>query len=237
VRPGSPPPASLPPGESLTCPRCAAPCEASQEYCLECGLRLPAAPAGLVASLGGAWRRRLPWYPGDWIWLALALLAVAALGAAVAIFASRETPGRRTIVATTAPGPTAAARRTTAPAVTAPTRTQPPPAATRPSTTTPARRPAPRPRRLVEWPTGRGGWTVVLRSDVREQMARNEARRALGAGVRDVGILDSSDYTSLHPGYYVVFAGVHDSQGDAEGALEAARSRGYERAYVRQVSP
>ncbi|MDQ3876347.1 MAG: hypothetical protein M3322_12530, partial [Actinomycetota bacterium] len=125
VRPDSPPPPSLPPREPVSCPRCAAPCETSQEYCLECGFRLPAAPTGVIASLGGAWRRRLPWYPGDWIWLALALLPVAALGAAVAIFASRETPGQRTIVATTAPGPTAAALRAMAPAATAPTRTQP----------------------------------------------------------------------------------------------------------------
>ena len=49
------------------CPRCETPYNPGQEYCLECGSRLPAR-GGMAARLGTVWRRRLGWYPGDWIW-------------------------------------------------------------------------------------------------------------------------------------------------------------------------
>jgi hypothetical protein len=217
------------------CPRCGTPCEETQEYCLQCGLRLPSAPTGVVASLGGAWRRRLRWYPGDWIWVTLALFAVAAVGAAVAVAASRESEdATATLVATTSPGVTTRRAVRTTPA---PTR---PPTATQtvPATTGPSPPPAPRRQRTpLEWPAGQSGWTIVLRSDTSRASAQSEARRALRDGLRDVGVLSSSDYSSLHPGYFVVFTGVYTSQADAEAALEAAASRGYDRAYVRPVSP
>jgi hypothetical protein len=38
-----------------------------------------------------------------------------------------------------------------------------------------------------------------------------------------VGILDSSRYASLHPGYWVVFAGVYDSEAEATSALESTK--------------
>jgi hypothetical protein len=199
-------------------------------------LRLPVAPTGVVASLGSAWRRRLRWYPGDWIWVALALLAIAALGAGLAILASREENARQTLVATIAPAAAASpAQRTRSRG--APRRRQEPAATAPRGNTARAAERASGPPRLTAWPTARGGWTVVLRSDVNRETARREARQALQAGFRDVGVLDSSDYPSLHPGYHVVFSGVYKTQAAAEAALAAARSRGYGRAYVRQVSP
>ena len=45
-----------------------------QDYCVDCGLRLPAVD-GRVASLRRGWMRRLGWYPGDWIWVGLPTLA------------------------------------------------------------------------------------------------------------------------------------------------------------------
>ena len=80
--------------EPAACPRCGAEVDAGQEYCLECGLRLPRRE-GLVAGLGDAWQRRLPWYPGDWVWPALACLVIAALGAALAILATRDNRATR----------------------------------------------------------------------------------------------------------------------------------------------
>ena len=72
------------------CPRCAAPYAEGQEYCLECGERIPAAP-GLTTRLGNRWRRRLGWYPGDWIWPALLTLVVAVVaGLLSAIFLADE---------------------------------------------------------------------------------------------------------------------------------------------------
>src|ERR671936_2935599 len=100
------------PDPDRRCPRCGTPYEQSQEYCLECGSRLPAA-GGLLPRLGSAWRRRLGWYPGDWIWpTLLALVIAAAAGAASAIWlAARSSANDQTLVAT---APTATSVQTTA---------------------------------------------------------------------------------------------------------------------------
>src|SRR5919197_3053862 len=95
--PQPPPPAGAEAGD---CPRCGTPFRSGQEYCLECALRLPIS-GGTVALLGRAWRRALPWYPGDWVWPVLLGLVVAALGAAAAIhFSPSESSPHSTIVAT-----------------------------------------------------------------------------------------------------------------------------------------
>jgi len=218
------------------CPRCRQPIEPGQEYCLECGARLPGPPTGVVAALGAAWRRRLRWYPGDWIWAALALLFIAALGALVAITASGGNSQETTIVATTSPGvvtrqavettpATTAASPTTAATATAPAATTETPAKPAAQTT------------LRVWPSGESGWTVVLRSEASRQGAIAQAHKAIHAGVRDVGVLDSAKYSSLHPGYFVVFAGVYATQAAAENGLTAAAAKGYPDAYVPRVSP
>src|SRR5919202_2286879 len=80
------------------CPRCGTPYEPGQEYCLECGLRLPTA-GGVVPLLSAAWRRRFPGYPGDWIWPVLVGLVVAIVSGAVVI-AARERSHPNTLVAT-----------------------------------------------------------------------------------------------------------------------------------------
>src|SRR5436853_206446 len=85
--PATPPPA-VPDVEGGECPRCGTPYAPLQEYCLECGLRLPAS-RGIIAVLSSAWRRRIPWYPGDWIWAVLLALIVAALATAAAIAITR----------------------------------------------------------------------------------------------------------------------------------------------------
>ena len=51
------------------------------------------------------------------------------------------------------------------------------------------------------------------------------------------GILDSSNYSSLNPGYYVVFTGVYDSASGANAHLQEARDAGWPLAYTRQVTP
>jgi hypothetical protein len=48
-------------------------------------------------------------------------------------------------------------------------------------------------------------------------------------------VLDSSNYSSLRPNYYVTFTGVYDTVNEAEAALPRARSAGFPLAYVRQV--
>ena len=49
------------------CPRCGVAYAPLQEYCLECGERLPT-NRGVVGVLASRWQRHFAWYPGDWIW-------------------------------------------------------------------------------------------------------------------------------------------------------------------------
>jgi zinc-ribbon domain len=222
------------PEQEERCPRCGTPYSPSQEYCLECGARLPTR-SGLVARLGGAWRRKLGWYPGDWIWPSLlALLIAAAAGAASALWLTdRSSANDQTVVATT-PGASSLQQ----------TQTAPEPTTTAPTTTTstaPAPPPPPPPTTtLVPWPVGRSGWTVVLDSlpSVNGRApATAEARQALHLGLKKVGVLDSSRFSSLHPGYYVVFFGIYDSQAAAQSAIIDAHQKGYGGAYPRRITP
>jgi hypothetical protein len=228
---------STPPrdGGPPACLRCGTPYEPNQEYCLECGLRLPAEAQGVVPRLGRAWRRRVAWYPGDWIWpslLALVIAALAGLGAGAFVshdksgaqYADRTSPVGK-VTSTIAPPETTTAATTQQPTGTAKQPPPPPPAAT----ATPK-----------DWPTGQSGYTVILESlpaTNGRTFALAQARAALHAGVPDVGILDSSQYSSLHPGYYVLFSGVFQSLDDANTAATTAQSHGYQRAYARRITP
>ena len=69
---------------------------------------------------------------------------------------------------------------------------------------------------------------------MRAALAR--ARAARKKGLPQVGVLDSSRYASLHPGYWVVFSGVYTSEAEATSALEDAR-KGSRTAVVRRVVP
>jgi hypothetical protein len=213
------------------CPRCGTPYAPRQEYCLECGLRLPVT-GGVVGTLAAAWRRHLPYYPGDWIWPVLVAFVIAVVAAVVAIVATRDSGGSKTIVATTTQGPVGSTVTTVGPTgpTTAPTSPPPPPPPPSP----------PSPNQLVSWPGGTTGYTVVLNSvptsSGRAQAVRL-AKAALHSGLTSVGVLDSSRYSSLHPGYYVVFSGIFKSQAAAQGTLSNAQSSGYPSAYARPITP
>jgi hypothetical protein len=93
---------------------------------------------------------------------------------------------------------------------------------------------------LTTWPTGKTGYTTVLQSlptTRGRKAARTYARRALGKGLSDVGYLDSADYSSLHPGYYVVFSGIYSSMGAARSNAATAVAAGFRAAYPRQITP
>lgn len=210
------------------CPRCGADVAPSQEYCLECGSRLPA-PHGMLPVLAGAWRARLRWYPGDWIWTALLLLGVAAAASAIALVSVDQD---RTVAL-----PIVATSDKPAPPVSRPRQvTSTPAPAERPKTK--SNRPGRKPGTLVQWPLGRNAYTVVLGSypsATGRNKATTLARRASRAGLLDVGLLDSDNFASLHPGYFVVFSGVYESADDAASALRQAQRRGFGRAYTRQI--
>jgi hypothetical protein len=237
--PDEQPPPSPPIGaEGGECPRCGTPYEPFQEYCLECGLRLPVT-RGLVPALATAWRRRVPWYPGDWIWPVLGALIVAALAAAIVILVTTDDNGTTTRAATGPPVPTGSTvvgppptgtdtstqPTTTEPTTTEPTTEEPPP-------------PPPPAQELIEWPQGQNGWTIVLASipqSAGRAAATSEGREALAAGLTDVGVMNSSEFSSLHPGYFVVFSGIFNSESEARGALDSAKAS-YPQAYARQIT-
>jgi hypothetical protein len=225
------------------CPSCGAAYEPLQEYCLECGTRLPT-NRGVIGFLAAEWQRRVAWYPGDWIWpvLLFLVLTVVSTAAAVAAGSSRR-HAATTIVATkphvtVGPGTT----RATVPTVTqAPTLTQGtlPRAPGSPSTNG-VTTPAPGPNGVATWPEGKSGYTDVLESlplAVGRAGALARARTASRAGLPAVGVLVSSTYSSLHPGYYVVFSGIYDSQSQASAALAAAHAHGFPDAYQARVTP
>jgi hypothetical protein len=187
------------------CPRCGARLVARQEYCLECGARLPGDP-GLGRSRSGGVRWRLRTF---------AALLVALGGAAVAVAATSG--GRESADILTATGGFA----------------------TLPTTSTLPSPGEDGPAGIVEWPAGEEGWTIALAS-----LPQTEGRRAAVArmrqarrrGLSPVGILDSSRYASLHPGYWVVFGGIYGSEAEATSSLQSARKVS-RTATVRRVVP
>jgi hypothetical protein len=187
------------------CPRCSAAVAEGQEYCLECGVRLPGPGAiGRPLDAGSGWMLRA----------ALALL-IAVGGAAVAIAATDESTGSPEVITATGGF------------VTSPTTDT----ATSPTDDVPVA--------VAEWPAGDDGWTISLGSIPQTEgrrAAEARARQARQAGLRSVGILDSSQYASLHPGYWVVFTGIYGSAAEATPDLPRAR-RFARTATVRRVVP
>lgn len=223
-----------PPDDDRRCPRCDAPYADDQEYCLECGDRLPAHP-GLRTRLGARWQRQVGWYPGDWIWPTLLALVVAVVaGVASALWLADESSSAGNTLVRTNAGPTTAPPTQTAPEPTLQTSTS----TTGTTTTT---RPKPRPKAtVVAWPAGRAGWTIVLDSVPATNGragALAEAKQASRLGLTQVGVLDSAQFSSLHPGYFVVFTGVYGTEAAAQSHIIDAHRRGYSEPYPRQIVP
>lgn len=221
--------------EPRVCPRCGSPAAGSQEICIECGERLGS--------------RR----PSDsWLKFAAVALAVAAAAAAIAIAIGKDdgvksvvapplttvatTTGARaaatTAAATTvAPATTSPPAPTTAPARTTTAAATPPPAAPTPV----ARPPGPR---LVVWPAGTDGFTVVIASLPTATGASQATARALVAaqrGLPQAGVLVSDAFASLHPGYLVIFSGIYAALAAAQRAAASAQ-RLYPGAYPRRIA-
>jgi hypothetical protein len=240
--PGVPPPPVPPPPEPGLCPRCGAPHDPYQEYCLECGLRLPP-PYGMHS--GEIWSRDSP----VWLWAALLALLLVALvaGAIVAIAATRgdNQGGPRAVgpVVSTGPSTTDTVGIITQP----PTVTINPPTTTFGSTTTLPTTTVGSTTTLsttttatgnVTWPAGKDGYSIFLKSvPTSEGRAKADAaaQRARNNGLSQVGVLNSSDFSSLRPGYWVTFTGIYDTQQQASAALPNARARGFPTAYTRPV--
>lgn len=147
--------------------------------------------------------------PVHWLWPVAAAALVAAGGAAAAIAAGGDPSGRSTIVALSPMRPVSGKSVTT----------------------------AVNGAKLRQWPR-RDGYTVVVAAvpmATGQASAKVRAGAALRAGLPDVGILDSGDYASLHPGYAIVFTGVYDSREEAIAALPRA-ARHFRSAYAQEIT-
>ena len=217
-----------------TCPRCGAARAADQDYCLACGDALPVV-SGRLAGARRTWLARIGWYPGDWVWLSLATLVVAAAGAAVAIAVSEHRHSGHRGFETVANGVSLREPVTQVPAGQTPTSkadTSKLPTAPEPGSPTPGN------GRTV-WPANESGWTIVLVSYPKtfgHPQALDTATKAAKKGLNQVGVVDSSSYASLQPGYYVVFAGIFASRAEADAAVGTARQAGFPGAYSREIA-
>lgn len=90
--------------------------------------------------------------------------------------------------------------------------------------------------RPMSWPAGFDGYTIALASERLRSDALGAASKASAAGLGDVGVDWSSDYSSLRPGYWFVWSGVYTTAGEAEADVAQAEDAGFAGAYVRRVA-
>jgi hypothetical protein len=168
-------------------------------------------------------------YSGNAVLPILAVLLVAALGALVAIAVSRGDDGTSTLVATNLPA------RTIVPKVPIfGTQTLVP----TPPVVTTTLLPATNATTLTAW-TVADGYTLVLASIPAANgraSAVQIAKHALAQGLTDVGVIDTSAFSGLAPGYFVVFSGVYDSTAAAAAHMRQAEAAGFAAPYARRVT-
>nr|MDQ3936974.1 SPOR domain-containing protein [Actinomycetota bacterium] len=228
------PPAAV---AGVACPQCGSPAEAGQEMCIVCGARIAPVTGGK---------------PRGWLLPAvLAGLGVLLVGTAVAfgvVELTSEDDVKKGDVADLAgdpkPPPPATTTEPQPPASTTPTippasggDTPPPKDQTQPAdppeTTTPSE---PSTGTPAEWPAGKTAYTVVLVSATSRNAADAKAEQAIKRGI-EAGVLRSDDFSTLRPGYWVVFAGQFDTSEQATRAADRYASQGFGGGYPRQVKP
>jgi len=226
-----PPPAGAPVPDA--CPNCGAPLRPDQDWCLNCGQavttriagppawRSPIAIVGVVLLLAA-------------VGLLIAFLELSSDGETVAQSPTPTPAATEAIVPTATPSPDLGATVTPGADGTL-TPTPSPGAETTPSPTTTATPSPSASGSFAGWPAGTTAYTVILWSATTRSEAESKATEFQAAG-QDVGILDSSDYSSLRGGYYVVFSGQYTDLDEAQNAADAVQSTA-PGAYAKQVKP
>jgi hypothetical protein len=235
--------------EPQRCPSCLAAIEPDQQYCLACGERLAPGPGSPVPPRG-----RPP--AAAVIAIGLLLLLVGGFGIAYGFTRSDDTSTKAdatakptTGKATSAVPPTATAVVPTFTSVPGTTFEQPTfstttvPTFTTSTGTTTTQPTTTQPTSTVEqndWPPGEDGWAVLLMSRDTEQYdyAYITGQKAIaeGKGITNAGVLNSDDYFTLNPGYWVLYMGPYSSKSAAQAAVPTAVAKGYTDAYVRRVA-
>jgi anti-sigma-K factor RskA len=194
---------------AAVCPNCGARLAADQDWCLECGT-----PVEIQIRSAPDWRVPVAIVTG--------VIAVAVAGLVFALVALSNAANRSV---TTTPAVASAPPATTTPAATTKTTASSPTATTAPPTTT-----------IATWPAGVTGYTVVLGVIPAKSAATASATKLAAAGI-PVGVLDSSDYSSMTPGDWIVFSGTYTTQAQAAAAADELKTKGQKGAYAFSVVP
>jgi SPOR domain len=124
-----------------------------------------------------------------------------------------------------------------------PTDTDPTPTDTDPTPTDTDPTPTdtdPAPEEGNDWPEGTDGFAVLLASKDTEQFdfafITQQKDAAEAKGYDNAGVLNSDDYFTLNPGYWVLYLGPYSTKAAADAAKAEARADGYPDAYVRRVA-
>jgi septal ring-binding cell division protein DamX len=205
------------------CPRCGSALTEEQEWCLQCGA---ATGTRVVAAPG--WR--VP------IVVACLILALSAIAVGVAIVTLADDTNQVTDPQAAAVGAAPTVTGTTTPVPSATPEASP--SAEPSGTPEPAATPTPTSGTgasgLATWPAGQSGYTIVLSSDSTHSAAVQKGQDFAAQGIPGVGVLNSDNFSSLKPGFFVVFSGVYDSESEAGDALDGVPAKD---AYVRRIVP
>jgi hypothetical protein len=193
--------------------------------CLQCGNRLAL-----------DYKRPASWKVAGTIIGVIVLLAGGALAIALANITSDANNDSKAPAQSVAAGQPPAAPAETG---TAPTDSgvspAPPTDTPAPAETTPEPAPTePAPAAGGSWPAGKDAHTVILASAGSRQEAETKQKEASAKGIT-AGILESKDFKSLRPGYWVVFDGQFGSLEEATKRAEEDRGKGFTDAYPRFV--
>jgi hypothetical protein len=247
------------PAAQERCPACLAAVDPDQQYCLQCGERLapvgppPSSPlrgrirppaAAVIAGgavlllLGGFGiaygftRDDSPKAAGTTIRTGSSSGAVVPPTLSVDTSLSVPTFTGTDTTPTFPPPTTGTGTVPTDTTPTFPTGTTEPTGTTGPQTDTTAE--------TSDWPSGRDAFAVILSSDDTEKFTFSsitaKKQQAIGKGFDNAGVLNSDDYFTLNPGYWVLFLGPYSSKSAAQAAQPEARAGGYPDAYVRRVA-
>jgi cell division septation protein DedD len=196
------------------CPRCGARIGADQDWCLECG-----APVRVPIRAAPDWRVPVAIVAG--------VVAVAVAGLVVALLALSHSANSSVHVpaaaAQTSP-PKQTTPATTSTATSTPATTSTPAATSTPGTT------------IASWPAGVTGFTVVLGVLPGKAAANASAIKLAATGIT-AGVLDSSNYSSMRPGDWVVFSGTYTTKTQADAAASSLQAKGQPSAYAFSVVP
>ncbi len=250
------------PVDQARCPNCLSAVEPDQQYCLECGERL--APAGPPPSSPLRGRTRPP--AAVIVAVGALLLLLGGFGIAYGFTrgddgtkASGTSTGKQTTGSSTGgvvvPTFTITDTNQTVPTFTdVPTGTDIPTGTdvptdsipTFPTDTGATTTPDPDPTdtdpgaEASDWPEGKDAFAVLLSSDDTERYTFEsitaKKNDAIAKGFENAGVLNSDDYFTLNPGYWVLYIGPYETKSEAQAAQAEARAAGYSDAYVRRVA-